>query len=329
MRKLLLAAVLLCAALVSTPAIAQVVAPVPIYLSDRNASGAITTNGLCASTGAVTVASGCVVLSSPGTSTVQVTATGTFTGPLAFQCLGADGLTWSSAAGSVQSTSTVGSWSLSYAGCTAMRVVPTGAMTGSAAVFMESSATSPAPALDPMGRAIVGNSTRATYSTSQAITIPTAAASLLAIESDAANKVRLRYLKVCLGPAALQTAAGVRQLFLFRSTAASSGGSTSVPLAMESSDVAFAGILRSGAITTTPAAPTQAVNAIWTGTISIGAAGPSAIVCTETKQFDLAGIKAPTALAGVANGLGLFDVTGGAGGAGTYVVDAEWTTESN
>jgi len=40
-------------------------------------------------------------------------------------------------------------------------------------------------------------------------------------------------------------------------------------------------------------------------------------------------MKAPLAAAGVANGLALFDVTGGAGGAGTYVIDAEWTAEPN
>ena len=67
---------------------------------------------------------------------------------------------------------------------------------------------------------VVPNSIRASYSTSQTVNLPAAAASLAAVESSAALFTRLRYFKVCLSPSALQTTAGVRTLFLFRTTAA-------------------------------------------------------------------------------------------------------------
>ena len=42
----------------------------------------------------------------------------------------------------------------------------------------------------------------------------------------------------------------------------------------------------------------------------------------------MGGDKAPLAI-GVSYGLALYDVTGGAGSAGNYVIDATWTAESN
>jgi len=220
-------AALLAALLFAAAANAQVFSGItPTFIPAPIISGAITTNSLCAATGSVMVANGCVVLQSPGTSTAQITVSGTYTGAQAFQCLAADGSTWNPAAGPVQSIASgvTGSWSVSYAGCTGIRVVPTAAMTGTANVSIESSATAPAPAMDPFARPISGNSNRATYHTTLSITVPTAAASLAAIESDGTNKTRLRYIKVCLGTGALQTTAGARNLVVFRTTAASSGG---------------------------------------------------------------------------------------------------------
>jgi len=151
MRSFKMSALSLIAVIVSAfamPAAAQVVAPVPIFLSDRNGSGSNTTLGLCAATGSIVVAGGCVQIQAPGAATVLATITGTYSGPQSFQCLGADALTWTSATAYPQaggppltSTSATGAtYVLSYAGCTAMRVIPSGAMTGAAVVAMEASA---------------------------------------------------------------------------------------------------------------------------------------------------------------------------------------------
>lgn len=183
---------------------------------------------------------------------------------------------------------------------------------------------------DANSRTILGNSNRPSFTTTLAVTVPTAAASLAAIEGDAINRVRLRYLKVCLSPTALQTTAGVRTLVLFRTTAASTGGSTATPILFDTTDPAFSGILRSGGITTTPAGGAVTVaNSIWSATIALGSAVATSIVCTEAKAFDQGQLKAPASTASVASGLALADLTGGAGGTGNYIIDAEWTAEPN
>lgn len=183
---------------------------------------------------------------------------------------------------------------------------------------------------DANSRTILGNSNRPSYNATLAVTVPTSASSLAAIEADAINGLRLRYLKVCLSPTALQTTPGLRILALVRTTAASTGGSTGTPILFDPTDPAFGGILRSGAITTTPTGGSVTVaNAIWSGTISLGSAVATTVVCAEAKDFDKGQLKAPTSAKGVANGLALVDLTGGAGGTGNYTIDTEWTAEPN
>lgn len=197
-------------------------------------------------------------------------------------------------------------------------------------ITIQQISTSDTASGDQNGRDIIGNSNRLSYSTSLLVTVPTSAAALAAVEADGTNKVRLRYLKVCL-TTGLQTTAGERQLILYRTTAASSGGSTATPIIMDSStDAAFGGILRNGGITTTPTGGSVTVaNSVWSGTIFLQAAASTATPCIE-KHFDLGQEKAPTtAAATVASGFGLADLTGGAGGSGNYAIDLEWTAEPN
>lgn len=183
------------------------------------------------------------------------------------------------------------------------------------------------------GRGLSGNSDRASYWTSLSPTIPTSAGSLVAVEADGTNKIRLRYIKVCVGVGALQTTAGQRQLLLFRTTAASSGGATVVPGVMDTSgvvaDAAFAGVLRAGAITTTPASAALANAVGWSGTFALTTAATSATPQCSEKYFDTGQIKTPSDPVAVANGFGIADITGGAGGAGVYNIDLGWTVEAN
>lgn len=182
-------------------------------------------------------------------------------------------------------------------------------------------------------RLISGNSNRAGYHTLLTATVPTAAASLVAIEADSSNKLRLRYIKVCLGVGALQTTAGERQLVLFRTTAASSGGSTQTPTIYDPADSAFGGVARynSSAVTTTPAigSVTVANDLGWTGTFAFTTAATTTTPQCSEKYFDTGQQKPITVAAGVANGLAIGDLTGGAGGAGVYNVDLGWSVEAN
>jgi len=181
---------------------------------------------------------------------------------------------------------------------------------------------------DPDGRGITGNSDRPGYHLNVSPTIPTAAGSLAAVEADGTNKLRLRYIKICLGVGALQTTATERELLLFKTTAASSGGSTATPVLYDPVDIAYAGIARSGALTTTPAAPTVA-NAIWSATFAFTTASTSTTPQCAEKYFDTGQMKGPTVNSAVANGFAIYDLSGGAGGAGVYNIDLAWTTEAN
>jgi hypothetical protein len=314
------------------PARAQVVAPVPTFLFDRAASGSITTagSGQCSTSAASNT--GCTILNAPGAATVQATVTGTFSQTLTPGCLAADGATWNpvqafpQAGGSPVSTITApGSWFISYAGCQSVRLFATAFVSGTAVVGFQASAV---PTVLVGGRLVADNSPRLSYDLTNTITVPTSAQSLAAIEADANNKLRLRYIKICL-TSGLQTTAGERQIGLFRSTAASSGGSAVTPSVLDAGDAAFGGVARTGSITTTPAvgSVTQAL-LLWSGTIFMPAAATTAVPCIE-KHFDLGGVKAPSAAAGVANGLAIADLTGGAGGTGNYVVDMHFSAEPN
>lgn len=183
---------------------------------------------------------------------------------------------------------------------------------------------------DANGRDIIGNSNRVSYSTSFTVTVPTSAGALATIEADGTNKLRLRYMKVCL-TTGIQTAGGERQLILYRTTVASSGGSSVTPTILDSSaDPAFGGVLRTGGITTTPTGGSVTVaNSLWSGVIFMPGAVTTAVPCIE-KHFDLGQLKAPTtAAATTASGLAIADLTGGSGGTGNYAIDLEWTAEPN
>ena len=177
-----------------------------------------------------------------------------------------------------------------------------------------------------------GPSSRQTFTTSAAITVPTSAANLAAIETPAGFTLRLHYLKVCLDPTALQTTAGLRTLYMFKTTAASSGGSAiTTTQQYDPNDPPFAGVLRTGALTSTPSAPTLAANSILSWTLAL----PSAVTTNTSTQecfehnFDQFGTRLPTASGqgGAGQGLAIRDNMGGAGGTGNYIVDAVWTLE--
>lgn len=184
----------------------------------------------------------------------------------------------------------------------------------------------------PVFTGVLSNSPRPSYTSTLSVPVPTASSTLVALEADASNKLRLRYLKICLDSTAKQTAATNRTFALFRTTATSTAGGTTTSTPMDPADAAFAGVLRSAstAMTSTPSgnALTIAASSLWSPTIFMPAVTSSTVPCAE-RSFDLGGIKPPTVAAGVNNGFGLADLTGGAGAAGNYVIDLEWTVEPN
>lgn len=184
---------------------------------------------------------------------------------------------------------------------------------------------------DGSGRGVVGNVDRATYNYSTFETVPTAAQAIGALEADGTNKVRLRYIKICTSVGALQTTAGNRQLVLYATTAASASGSASaVPNPVDPADAAFAGVARTGALTTTPAVGSvAAAQAIWETNIFMPAAATTAGTCVEKAWGTSEGIKPPTTGIAITSGLALADLTGGTGGTGSYTISMTFTNEPN
>lgn len=334
--------------------VAVLAASAALAYGPNSASGSLTVQNANGNSGACTSAS-CVQQSisagingtifTPadakyGMESIQVT--GTWSGTLTFQWSQDEGSTWSNltvypapfttTSTGVTSTTANGNWVVNTSGFTTLRVVMSSYTSGTAAVVMEAYTSPNVVSLgvpeDPAGRPVSGNSTRASYDASVAITLPTSAGSLMAVESSSSNVTRLRRLRIC-NATGVQTTAGYRTLALFRTTAASSGGSTQTPVAQDPADAAFGGVVRAGAITTTPASPSLVANALWSGVIWVPTAvGQLNVPCIEIPADIIQG-KAPEAASGTANGLGLADLTGGAGGSGTYVVDLTFTSEAN
>jgi hypothetical protein len=183
---------------------------------------------------------------------------------------------------------------------------------------------------DASGRAIAGNVDRTSYTVATAEAIGATAKALGAIEADGTSVLRLRYIKICLDSTALQTAAGNRTLVLYPTTAASASGSTVTPVPLQSGDAAFAGVARTGALTTTTAiGSVTAANALWQTNIFMPAAATTATACVE-KYFGTGdGVKPPTTSSAVTSGLALGDLTGGAGGTGNYLITMTFAVEPN
>lgn len=272
--------------------------------------------------------------------TVTVQVTGTWSGTITFQASQDEGATWfnvpifiypgsavkPSIAVPISTTTANGNWIFDAGGATTFRAVMSTFSSGAAVVLLEKQQAEQYVGIDAM--VPTQNSQNVSYSITHSITIPTSAASIAAVEADGTNRLYLRHLKICLGPGALQTTAGAHTLVLFKTTAASSGGSTVTPNPMDAADGAFGGIARNGAITTTPASPTAA-NGLQSWTLNIPAAATGAGSCTNDVWFgDQHGqMKPPTVAKGVANGLAIADLTGGAGGAGLYIIQEDFTTE--
>lgn len=275
---------------------------------------------------------------------VGIQVTGTFSATLRFQMSMDEGSTWitlpaypvTSATGPsavpVTTTTTTGKWVVLTSGYTTVRVTCSSYTSGTVTVILEG--TNPGMPLvlndaDAVNRLLLGNSDRPTFGVSVNVTVPTGAASLLAIEASASTRVRLRSLKVCMLDG-LQTTAGERQLILFHTTAASSGGATKTPVLYDkTNDSAFGGTVRSGGITTTPTGGSVALtNALWSEVIFMPGAATTAVPCVR-KDFDLGQVRAPSVAVGTANGLALADLTGGSGGTGNYAIDAVFTEEAN
>lgn len=331
-------------AVLSTPALA---------LGPNGTSGSITAVNANVSSGTATAGSSVVATlfnGAPGSTifsgsdakyaTVGIQVLGTWAGTLTFQYSQDEGVTWISlpvyptpvtGVAPASTTTANGNWLALTSGYTHLRVTCTTYTSGTANVSLEQymAPFSFIPLADAASRLITGNSGRATYDASNTVTVPTAASSMFAIESSATALTRLRRIKVCL-TTGLQTTAGERQLALFATTAASTGGSTQTPTQMDASDAAFGGIVRAGALTTTPAvgAVTLAANALWSEVIFMPAAATTAVPCVS-RDFDLSQMKALTAAAGVAKGLALADLTGGSGGTGNYAIDLTFTSEAN
>ena len=274
---------------------------------------------------------------------VNIQVTGTFTATLRFQASMDEGSTWitlpvypvTTAVGMtatpVTTATAAGKWTALAGNYTNVRVTASAYTSGTATVVLETAAPGFLPLLplaDASNRLLTGNSDRPTYGVTTTVTVPTSAQSLAAVEASATTRVRLQEIKICL-TSGLQTTAGERHLVLFHTTAASSGGSALTPILYDKADSAFGGTARSGSITTTPAVGSVTVaNAIWSEVIFMPAAATTAVPCV-VRNFTGGQGKAPVVVAGVANGLALADLTGGAGGTGNYAIDLRFTEESN
>jgi hypothetical protein len=320
-------------------------------------SGSLTVQNAAGTTGACT-ANSCVVsdisFSAPGTifspvwavyDTVTVQVLGTWSGTISFQCSQDEGATWfacpvSPYPGSVlkataiplavTTTTANGNWIFDAGGSTTFRAVMSTFTSGSASVTLEKQQAEQYVGVNAAPPS--QNSQNVSYAALNAETVPTAAAALQAVEADGTNRLYLRHLKVCLSPTAVQTTAGLRTLVLYKTTAASASGSTFSPIAMDSADGAFAGVARTGALTTTPAIGSVTVPlSIAHGIVGIGAAVGTNLVtntCWEQYFGDQQGqMKPPTVAKAIANGLAIGDLTGGAGGTGAYNIEMDVTAE--
>lgn len=272
---------------------------------------------------------------------IGVTVTGTFSATLRFQASTDEGVNWytvdayplpATGVAAVGTTTTTGRWAVLGAGITNVRVTASSYTSGTATIVIEGTAPGMAPLInlaDASKRLISGNSDRPTYGVVTTVTVPTAAQSLFAVEASASTRVRVRSLKICVTDG-LQTTAGKREIVLFHTTAASSGGTARTPVLYDkTNDSAFGGVARSGSITTTPAVgSTTVANALWSAVIDIPAAATATVACVS-RDFDLVQARAPSVATGTANGLALADLTGGSGGSGNYEITAVFTEEAN
>jgi hypothetical protein len=322
----------------------------------NSSSGSLTVQNTTGTTGACT-ANSCILtdisFSSPGTifsptwavyDTITVQVTGTWSGTITFQASQDEGATWFAVPvfpypGSnvkpsvplpVTTTTANGNWIFDAGGATTFRAVMSTFTSGSATVVLEKQQAEEYVGIDAVPPS--QNSQNVSYAAMNAETVPTAAQALQAVEADGTNRLYLRHLKVCLSPTAAQTTAGLRTLVLYKTTAASSGGSTSTPNPLDAADGAFGGVVRTGALTTTPAiGATTVTTSLAHGIVGIGAAVGTNLVtniCWEQYFGDQQGqMKPPTVAKAVANGLAIGDLTGGAGGTGSYNIEMDVTAE--
>lgn len=345
--------------------LAVLIAGSALAFSANSVSGSLTVQNANSNAGACTALS-CVQnvmqISSPGTifyppdakyQVVAVQVTGTWSGTISFQESQDEGATWTnmacmpviSTATNVSpvpaiSTTANGNWKCQAAGYTNVRAVMSTFSSGTAVVLLETFTGNGAVEInalpistDAVQRTQSGNSNRVSYTMPASITVPTSAASMAAVEADGTNRLYLRHVRICPGPGLVQTTAGYRTLLLFKTTAASSGGSTQTPNPLDVADSAFGGVGRVGAITTTPAIGSVTVASAldsWTLWVPATVAAETAQSCAESFYGDAQGQKKPPVVAkGTANGLALADFTGGAGGAGVYIAEMDFTTELN
>jgi hypothetical protein len=276
---------------------------------------------------------------------VNIQVTGTFSATLRFQASMDEGSTWitlpvyavSSGTGvagtaPATTTTTTGKWIAMAAAYTNVRVSASSYTSGTATVILETAAPGMLPLLwlsDASNRLLSGNSDRPTYGVTANVTVGTGANSFFAVESSASTRVHLRSIKICLLDG-LQTTAGEREILLFHTTAAATGGTAKTPILYDkTNDSAFGGTVRVGGITTTPAGGSVALTAgLWSEVVFMPAAATTAVQCVR-KDFDIGQGRAPTTATGTANGLALADLTGGSGGTGNYSVDAVFSEEAN